>query len=132
MLWGAHIWIYTDHQNLIHSKFRSQRVLSWCMLVENFKPEMFYKPGPLNIEADFLSRYPILPRPEENSAIMVDKQLEHCNYEAMLNYPVDIHVFPLDFGNICQAQQADPALLALLHQEQYAYQEYFGTQLICW
>ena len=81
--------------------------------------------------ADFLSRYPILPRSAEHSTVLVDQHLDHCFYEAMLNYPVDIHVFPLDFGTIRQAQQHDPALLALLTQENFAYQEYYGTQLIC-
>jgi hypothetical protein len=99
--------------------------------VEDFKPEMYYKSGPLNIEAGFCSCHHILPSSEENAAIMTGNQLEHCLYhEAMLNYPVDIHVlFPLDFRNIRQAQQAEPALLALLDQERSAYQEYHGCDL---
>ena len=49
----------------------------------------------------------------------------------MLSYPADIHVFPLDFVNIRQAQQADPATMALLTRNHFAYREYYGTQLIC-
>jgi hypothetical protein len=131
MLWGARIRIYTDHKNLIHANFRSQRVLSWRMLVEDFKPEMFYKPGPLNVQADFLSRYPILPRSDEHALVLDQESLELCFAEAMLSYPVDIHVFPLDFATIRQAQQAEPALMALLPQDRFSYQEYHGTQLVC-
>jgi hypothetical protein len=104
MLWGAQIRIYTDHQNLIHSNFCSHWVLSWGMLVKDFKPEMFYKPGPLNVEADFISCYSMLPCSSTKSAIMLNQELDICFSKAMLNYPVNIHVFPLDFTNICQAQ----------------------------
>jgi hypothetical protein len=58
MLWGATIRVYTDHNNLILANFCPQHVLSWRMLVKDFKPEMFYKPGINNIEAGFLTRYP--------------------------------------------------------------------------
>jgi hypothetical protein len=64
------------------------------MLVEDFKPEMFYKPEPENIETGFLSCYPILACYEEKAEILIGDQLEHYFHEAMLNYPVDDHTFP--------------------------------------
>jgi hypothetical protein len=75
------------------------------MLVEDYKPEMYYKPGPLNVEADFLSRYPILPRSKEKAEQQTNDHLEHHFYEAMINYPVDIHLFPLDFQLIRTSAQ---------------------------
>jgi hypothetical protein len=103
MLWGTGIHINTDHQNLIHFNFRSQRILSWRMLVEDFKPGMFYKPGPLNVEANFIRRFPMLPPSSAKLAIMLHQELDLCFSEAILNYPVNIHVFQLNFTNIRQA-----------------------------
>jgi hypothetical protein len=100
MLWGAQICIYSNHQNLVHSNFRSQRVLSWRMLVEDLKPEISYKPGPLNMVANFISRHPMLPCSSAKPAVMLDQELNICFNEAMLNYPADIQVFPLNFINI--------------------------------
>jgi hypothetical protein len=66
MLWGATIGVYMDHNKLICAIFGSQHVLSWSMLVEDFKPKVFYKPGIHNIEANFFTPYPILACRKEN------------------------------------------------------------------
>jgi hypothetical protein len=59
------------------------------MLVKKFKPEMFYKPGIKNIEANFLSHYLILDRSQQIKVdTMISDQLEHLIYESMLNYPI--------------------------------------------
>jgi transposase InsO family protein len=92
---------------------------------------MFNKPGPLSVEVDFISRHPMLPPSSAKSTIMLDQELDTCFHKAMLNYSVDIHVFPLDFTNIRQAQQADLATLAPLTRDRFAYREYSGTQLVC-
>jgi hypothetical protein len=48
------------------------------------------------VEANFISCHPMLPCSSAILAIMLDKELDLCFNEAMLNYKVDIHVFPLD------------------------------------
>jgi hypothetical protein len=58
---------------------------------------------PKTIEANFPSCYPILACSEGKAETLIDDQLEHHIYEAVLN-PINIHVFPFDFLIIHQAQ----------------------------
>ena len=62
MLLGSTINVYTNHRNLTHqlSLFTTQRVLRWCILIEEFNPAFYYLPGPHNVVADALSRLPTL------------------------------------------------------------------------
>ena len=61
LLKGGEIRIYTDHCNLTFTRLRITRVLHWCTLFEEFAPTFFYRPGPDNREADFLSHHPCHP-----------------------------------------------------------------------
>jgi hypothetical protein len=60
MLLGAKLNVYTDHKNITHtaSKFTTQRVMRWRLLLEEFGPAFFYKKGEENIVADAFSRVP--------------------------------------------------------------------------
>ena len=60
MLLGAKINVHTDHKNITHtvSKFTTQRVMRWRLLLEEFGPAFFYKKGDENIVADAFSRVP--------------------------------------------------------------------------
>ena len=60
MLLGAKINVHTDHKNITHnvSKFTTQRVMRWRLLLEEFGPNFFYKKGEENIVADAFSRVP--------------------------------------------------------------------------
>ena len=57
MLLGAKINVYTNHKNLTHrlSKFTTQRVMHWHLLLEEYGPKFYYLKGPRNIVADALS-----------------------------------------------------------------------------
>jgi len=59
MLFGCHkLHIHTDHQNLTHNMLTSQRVMHWCLYVEEFNPIFHYIKGSTNTFADALSRLP--------------------------------------------------------------------------
>ena len=56
ILLGQRIKVYTDHKNLTHVNFNTQRVIRWRMVIEDFAPELIYIPGPNNVVADAISR----------------------------------------------------------------------------
>ena len=60
MLLGAKINVHTDHKNITHnvSKFTTQCVMRWRLLLEEFGPTFFYKKGVENIVEDAFSRVP--------------------------------------------------------------------------
>ena len=62
MLYGAEINIYTDNQNLTYelTKYTTQRVLRWRILLEEFGATFHYKKGADNVIADALSRLPTI------------------------------------------------------------------------
>lgn len=125
MIWGTKILIRTDHQNLAHANIRSQRVLNWRLLVEDFKPEVVYYPGELNVEADTLSRYPRAERAAKES-----KELDLAFNEAMVNVPMDLP-FPLAFPDLRIEQEHDDAVMNLLLEPGHELQDFHGTMLVC-
>ncbi|MGH7954682.1 MAG: RNase H-like domain-containing protein, partial [Gloeomargaritales cyanobacterium] len=59
ILFGMDLNVFTDHKNLIHHTFTSNRVLRWRLLIEDFRPKINYITGSSNAEADALSRLPL-------------------------------------------------------------------------
>ena len=55
ILLGQKIIIHTDHQNLIHNSFTSDRVMRWRLYLEEYSPEIKYIKGESNQAADTLS-----------------------------------------------------------------------------
>ncbi|KAG7372182.1 reverse transcriptase RNA-dependent DNA polymerase [Nitzschia inconspicua] len=60
ILLGGQLHVYTDHKNLTHemTKFTTQRVLRWRLLLDEFGVTYHYKQGASNFIADALSRVP--------------------------------------------------------------------------
>ena len=50
------ITVYTDHKNLTHTHFNTERAMRWRLILEEFGPELKYIKGENNVVADALSR----------------------------------------------------------------------------
>jgi hypothetical protein len=55
ILLGQQIVVHTDHQNLTHKNFNTERVMRWRLIIEEFGPTMEYIKGPKKIVADTIS-----------------------------------------------------------------------------
>ena len=58
MLWGKRLKVFTDHNNLVRDALglTSDRVYCWCLILEEYGPEIIYIKGEDNIVADAMSR----------------------------------------------------------------------------
>ena len=72
-LLGAKIIIHTDHKNLLANSSSNDRVFRWKQKIEEFGSTIKYVQGHTNIEADAISRLPLI----------TDQQ----GMEVMLSYP---------------------------------------------
>ena len=106
ILYGHQILIYTDHKNLTHKEFNTERVMRWRLLIEEYHPILKYIKGSANIVADALSRLNIAPNdPVEN---------QYSLYTMAENFAVDDlpdDAFPLRCSTIDECQQKDDKLL---------------------
>ncbi len=55
ILLGQQIVVHTDHQNLTHKNFNTERIMQWHHIIEEFRPTMEYIKGPKNIVANSLN-----------------------------------------------------------------------------
>jgi hypothetical protein len=82
--------------------------------VEEFQPSFFYIPGASNVEADGLSRLPLISPLVEQEDLAADESNLFI-FESMLMHPEadpNDPVFPLDYSIIAEHQQNDNELLA--------------------
>ena len=56
ILLGHDIVVHTDHKNLVYKTFNTERVMRWCLILEEFGPELRHIKGEQNIAADVLNR----------------------------------------------------------------------------
>jgi len=66
ILLGQRLKIFTDHKNLTFTKFNTERVMRWRMVLEEYHPELIYLKGKHNIVADALSRLDLIPDSAED------------------------------------------------------------------
>jgi hypothetical protein len=59
ILLGQCIQVYTDHLNLTHVNFNTERVMRWHLIIEEYGPELLYLKGDRNVIADAFSRLPM-------------------------------------------------------------------------
>ena len=122
-LLGATITIHTDHKNLLANSSSNDRVFRWKQKIEEFGPTIKYVQGQTNIEADALSRLPLLDNQQ--------------GMEVMLNYPqIDLHhpilnSYPLDLRLLHKHQLLDAALLkAVKEDSRFKFIHVYGNQLV--
>jgi hypothetical protein len=75
ILYGSKIHIWTGHDNLTYTKLSIQQVLRWQLSIKEYGPKFHYKPGIENIEADTLSRYPLLEGENMDEQLFYDTLL---------------------------------------------------------
>ena len=57
---GKPITVYTDNKNLTSEKPKTERVLRWHLMLEEYVPDIKYTKGHDNDTADALSRLPLI------------------------------------------------------------------------
>ena len=66
--------------------YTTQCVLHWCILLEEFGPEFFYKKGPDNAVTGALSHVPTSQTDIDDSNLHY-QSTEHCPYDILVNDP---------------------------------------------
>jgi hypothetical protein len=56
ILLGQKIIVHTDHKNLTHQTFITERVMRWRRIKQEYGPEFLYVKGEHNVVADALSK----------------------------------------------------------------------------
>ena len=67
ILLGQQLTIYTDHKNLTHKTFNTNRVMRWQLLLEVYKPTLHYIKGERKVVADAFSRLDLHPVAPNNN-----------------------------------------------------------------
>ena len=111
ILLGQRIHVYTDHLNLTHKQFNTERVMRWRLLIEEFSPEFFYIKGQHNIVANALSRLTTIPSESTEESFTLDTLAESFSEDAA---DLPASVFPLTYKFIAHEQQKDKSLLKRL------------------
>ena len=107
ILLGQQIVVYTDHKNLTCKNFNTERVMRWCLLLEEYGPELRYIKGESNVVADALSRLDLNNNePYEQMSIEATAELYAEDPE---DFPEN---FPLSIQQIAFEQGKDAALQA--------------------
>jgi hypothetical protein len=112
ILLGQQIVVHTDHQNLTYKNFNTERVMRWCLIIEEFGPTMEYIKGPKNIVADTLSHLKMTSDTE--SLDMAD-----CYGLDSDDLPDD--AFPISYTLLDREQKKDKTLLKRAQTTTHAY-----------
>lgn len=125
ILLGQKLKVYTDHQNLTYTDLKTDRVLRWRLLLEEYGADIHYIKGVTNIVADILSRY---PRKESKLHDEVPIKEILATTERL---PAD--VLPVNLRVLAQYQQRDQRMQTLTESHPDLSRKVFrgGEQLIC-
>jgi len=134
----------TDYKNRTHqlTQFQTQRVLQWCLLLEDFGATFHYKKGPDNVIADAMSQVPRSSYPLvgesvngkyldkylfDDDKIQVSSRIDHMQealiedqlQECLLYHPMldDKGRLPFSFPDICTCQQEDKVLMEVVNDQ---------------
>ena len=112
ILLGQQVVVHTDHLNLTHKQFNTDRVMRWRLILEEYGVDLQYIKGTANVVADALSR---LDRQDALDVNFSTPVSDHTLADLFLNERSDDQlVYPLDLRAIDTAQQQDPLLLKRL------------------
>jgi hypothetical protein len=135
ILLGHEIEVFTDHKNLIYDDLKTERVLRWRLLMEEYGVKITYIKGVENIVADVLSRYPTQNDPElEVPAPTPDTMADL--FATANDLPAD--AFPLSFKILSTMQQQDPLTEEMLNKNNETSKHlsrktfHGGEQLVCY
>mgnify|MGYP002063500018 FL=1 len=119
----------TDHKNFTCEDFNTERVMRWCLIIEEFNPEICYIKGEHNIVADSLSRLPRTSDIAECNTIY-----EYCDLFQVNELSEDD--YPVSYSIIDKYQRKDKHLLKLLKSGKYSANAFPGGEgevtLICY
>ncbi len=73
ILLGQKLKIFTDHKNLTFTKFNTERIMRWRMVLFEYHAELIYLKGKHNIVSNALSRLDLIP---DNGEILATQQNE--------------------------------------------------------
>jgi hypothetical protein len=107
ILLGQQIKVFTDHKNLTHENFNTERVLRWRLLLEEFNPKLVYIKGAHNVIADALSRLDITSKSLEANLYSAS------NIELFATNKNELPYFPIKYRVIEKYQKNDPAIKKL-------------------
>ena len=147
MLFGAELHIHTDHRNLTHFNFTTQRVLRWRLYIEEYSPHFHYVRGTDNVLADFLSRSPLTDGDEDDFMYLSSADLMFDPIDDFMMSEPDVFldcflnepfprtpVNPIDYATLQTAQQAQHGLTLLPQHDpiRYSSQPFGQTMLVCY
>ena len=129
ILLGHDIIIWTDHKNLIHNDFKTERVLCWRLLMEEHRLDIRYIKGPDNIVADSLSQLPTTNNPEKPYIMPSREELA----DSFAQDTEDNWSFPISITLIKSFQQRDKAFVKKAESIDPAYTNspFRGGAVIC-
>ena len=90
-------------KNLLSNSSTNDHVFRWKQKIEEYAPTIHHVKGHVNVEADALSRLPMIETNQGIEVMLIHHQIDPFN--PLLNK------YPLDLTIINNYQQLDPALL---------------------
>jgi hypothetical protein len=134
ILLGHEIEVFTDHKNLIYDDLKTERVLRWRLLLEEFGLKIEYIKGVDNIVVDILSRYPTQNDPEHPEEPPAKADMSEL-FAVHNDMPQD--AFPLSFKILSTFQLRDASVDTLFQKDPthaHVSRQTFhgGEQLVCY